>query len=142
MMNLTAAYVAGFFDGEGCVLIVKDTQLRNKNPRTDYWLRVNLTNTDRRPLDFLRGRFGGRVHTSTPTSLTTRVAWAWDCTGKAAKDFLLWIRPHTLIKACQIWLGLEFQEQRQDCRGRIVYIEEQSLREGYYLALQAAKRLP
>jgi intein-encoded DNA endonuclease-like protein len=50
---LSAEYIAGFFDGEGCVGI--STRGRGKHP----YLRVSVTNTNKEILLLMKAQFGG-----------------------------------------------------------------------------------
>lgn len=53
------AYVAGFVDGEGSLMIVRS---KAGGRRTlDYRARVSISNTDTRVLETIRGRFGGML---------------------------------------------------------------------------------
>ena len=50
------AYIAGFFDGEGCIRIKQANQRGNS-----YYLWVAITNTNRTILNYISNLFGGSV---------------------------------------------------------------------------------
>lgn len=132
MRRLSAEYIAGFFDGEGCIYVG-----RNSRQRPTYTLEVSIVNTDRRPLDQLYARFGGCLQVRQGGQ-----QYHWRITGQRAQQFLNWIRPHAVIKDQQIRLALEFMAARErSSRWRPLTPETLAVREGFRLALQAAKRL-
>lgn len=132
-------YIAGFFDGEGCIIINKDNHTRHQR-RPSYSLQVVLGNTDRRPLDWLCEKFGGHIRAQSREAQKT--VYYWQIMARKASRFLEWIRPHLLIKEVQAWLGLEFVATKGigGGRGRPLSNEQYALREGFYLALQQAKK--
>jgi len=58
------AYTAGFFDGEGCVNIVRYLQ----RGRSYHTLQIVFTNTDFQALEWLRQRWGGYLSKPTQPS--------------------------------------------------------------------------
>lgn len=139
MNPLSPQYVAGFFDGEGCIIVAKDSGARH-NKRPSYVLRVDVANTDYRVLEMLQREFGGNIARSHGKN---RPCYNWQVNAQLAKKFLEWVRPYLTVKAEQAWLALEFMSQRGlgGGKGRPLTEEDYALREGYYLALQNAKRL-
>ena len=137
--EIDAAYFAGFFDGEGCILIAKDSGLRH-GKRPSYTLTTIVGNIDKRPLTWLHDKFGGDLRPSLREGRQT--VYYWRVSAKKAETFVRWIRPYLLVKAIQAWLGLEFLASRGlgGGRGRPLTDEDYALREGFYLALQNAKK--
>ena len=127
------AYVAGFFDGEGCISIIGSdyqgyhrwalqTQLAQKRPEVLYQC---------------RDAFGGSVH---PARKDGSGGQSWQLSNKKAAAFLWLIRPWLRVKAFETQLALEYEVSRSNLHGIKLSPEELALREGFKLALQAAKR--
>lgn len=102
---LSPEYLAGFFDGEGCVnftIAGANRQLK---------LRVCIVNTDRNILELIRAQCGGslpapRKHKN-PKWKHFNMLTFHDAT---AVEFLRLIQPFVRIKAAQIALAIEFVE--------------------------------
>lgn len=101
---LNAEYVAGFFDGEGCVCL-----FLKANGQTG--LVVSIANTHIETLKLLKVQYGGtlckriegRPGHWRPIG---RIQWG----GKTARDILVDILPHLVIKKAQVELALQFIE--------------------------------
>lgn len=79
--SLFRAYVAGLFDGEGCVW-------------WDRTPRVAISSCYPRHLTEIRSHFGlGRVRLSKPASDSRRAAYQWQASGADALEFLREIQP-------------------------------------------------
>ena len=90
-------WAAGFFDGDGCVLIDR---------RNTLYVSVDQAVTYKANLDELVRMFGGRVATCTPPKLPTHnQKYNWKLGGKKAIAFCKQIEPHALLKRPQILLG-------------------------------------
>lgn len=87
-------YVAGFFDGEGCVTFLKNGKA--------IYVTAHLTNNDRRVLDEMHEKYGGCVYTrlrnGDPRRKTT---YSWQVSGTKAIAFLREIYPYLVIKKPQ-----------------------------------------
>jgi hypothetical protein len=109
-------YIAGFFDGEGCVGLYK-------NGRGTYHLRVqvvqNVTKASAKLFDELRILYGG--------------AWCprkgkksanWQLSGDNAEYFLKELQPHVRLKKDQVNLALHWlavkQRPGRDVQGRMM----------------------
>jgi hypothetical protein len=111
-MKFTREYMAGLFDGEGCVNISRCSRITRGNKHTQIILRCFIVNTNQEILRFLKLKFGGSL--SAPLSLNKERGWkpfcSWKlCYDKAAK-FLEWILPSCFIKREQIILALDFHK--------------------------------
>jgi len=105
-----AAYAAGFFDGEGCIMI---STRYDKKRRCTFFLSISINQVDRRPLDWLKARFGGSVHKKTSSRSydgVEFVQWSYVASTATACAFLRTIRPFLIVKAAQADLAFEFQE--------------------------------
>lgn len=110
-------YIAGFFDGEGCVGVYRRG--------THYSLLVQLTQVDtpetERLLNALRDRFGGTV--GRRPSLSGRGVIAWSIGSDGAATFLETIAEHLILKRDQAIVAAEWQRTRplrQRVKGRVV----------------------
>lgn len=86
-------YAAGFFDGEGCI-----SACRRGDGRVA--LRVTCTQSDPRPLEWLRERFGGRVslvHRADPGA-ERRAVHVWVANEAMARRFLTAVLPYLIVK--------------------------------------------
>jgi hypothetical protein len=99
------AYAAGFFDGEGSILIS-----RRKNT---FFIYLRITSTDLHSLEWMASCFGGSVQNQTPNKLvkTCRPCWYWGLASKNAERFLKAIFPFLQIKREQASVALEFQSR-------------------------------
>ena len=97
-------YMAGFFDGEGCVNITLGGKGRQRI------LRVMIVNTNRIILEEFQKQFGGKLN----KSRTLKENWKpFNCLtfiNTHALDFLQKIYPFIFIKKRQIELAMEFRE--------------------------------
>ena len=105
MGPISPEYAAGFFDGEGSVILEYHTSARQKS-----WWRVTATvgQNDRRPLDLLADRWGGVV---SERSLPHGLFYEWRIHTRQAAQFLRDIRPWLIVKAEQTDILLEFQSK-------------------------------
>ena len=140
-MALPIEYVAGFLDGEGCIVVHKAAATDNGRVTPRYDLHVSAYQCSRKVLDQLATQFGGAVYSHQRSNRPAmRDSWSWKITGVAANKFLEIIYPHLVEKKSQAWLGLEFFANKTGSRGPKVSDEQVAIREGFYLALQIAKR--
>lgn len=110
-MNLSPEYVAGFFDGEGCVNITVRGKFRQVS------LRVMIVNTEPMILALLHTRYGGQL-----PGPRQDLKKHWKpfrqlvLTGYKAIRFLEDIAPFAILKKPQIDLALEFWRFQQKPR--------------------------
>jgi hypothetical protein len=105
------AWAAGFFDGEGCVLV---------NPRSNgkfHSLFTSITQQDPTALHLIKQRFGGNVtpdKTAASGSFVRKrgavLVWRWKASSTEAYAFLKAIEPYCIVKAEQVRVALEFPE--------------------------------
>lgn len=108
-------YVAGFFDGEGCISISRTT---TGMPR----LMVLYTNTDLQLLEAIQRAWGGRIYQQTPNRgpLTeNRPSYILQFNTRAdAERFLRAIEPALRIKREQALNAIQFLEIKRGLSGR------------------------
>ena len=99
--ELELAYLAGFLDGEGYIGILRHTHKASKRGYT-YEPIVKVVNTDRRPIDRYRSRFGGYLSLRHFPGKNNKDAHGWDLKNvKPVLAFLTTIRPYLWLKADQ-----------------------------------------
>jgi hypothetical protein len=101
MNEADLAWVAGFFDGEGCVMVRKyNAPKRSQYPQ--YQVLVNVAQKNPAVLYWIADNFGGSVSVSGQTA-------HWQASSVIACNFLRQILPYLKIKGPQAVLALEFQ---------------------------------
>ena len=122
------AWVAGFFEGEGCVLITKELVLR-----------VTVTNTDVKLLTKLKELCGGDITKGGVSRKGTHVK-RWRIANNKAYGFLRDILPYLVgNKKDEVELALQF-EQLMNNGGKRLSEELISARTKIRLGLQILKR--
>lgn len=102
-------YVAGLFDGEGNISILKSKRKGRKNYQ--FHLQVAIANTFKPILDILQQQFKmGTVHMGNHATEKHSVGWQWRITGSDAGEFLKLLKDRLVIKKEQALVGLEFRE--------------------------------
>lgn len=138
-MDLALAYVAGFFDGEGCV------GLYTSGDRLHY-LKVQLTQNESaeslRLLNQLQASFGGWV--SRQITRTGRTKLNWQISSTKAASFLRTLLPHLILKQEQARIAVQWEEGRPKAvRGpRGWFSREQSLNDVHVAQLLKSLKRP
>lgn len=97
-----AAYLAGFIDGEGSIMLVQ------RSHGLGGHLRLSITNTDKEVLDWVVEVAGvGAVNRHRDEGETNRATWLYRANGDAAASIIEQIRPYLRVKSAQADLGLE-----------------------------------
>lgn len=103
------AYLAGFFDGEGCVSILRFAEKRRAATYFAYRLQVRIGNTNLEVLEWIQSKFGGTIYDQVRSVPGNRKPfWAWHTSGHKAKTFLEMIEPFVIVKRRQIQVALQF----------------------------------
>jgi hypothetical protein len=108
--ELFLAWVAGFFDGEGCVIVeYSKSPESNRGWRTS--LHATLTQTSLPCLELVQSRLGGTIKVSDNRTADTRrwaVQYTWSVRNHNAIEFLKKIVPYAVVKKEQIELALTY----------------------------------
>ena len=109
-MEMSKEYLAGLFDGEGCIVLNRFRQAKVKkgriHPTLGFSLIVCISNTHLPTLQEVREMYGGNIQTTKGTNrpcYTLRLLQ-----GKKVAPFLRDLQPHARIKKSQIDLALEY----------------------------------
>lgn len=97
-------YLAGFFDGEGSISILK----RKKGDwNISHFIRVSIGQKDGETLDWVKDNFGGNVY------LVSRDgSYIWAVSDNKAYEFIKVLTPYLHYKKPQAELAIKFQEER------------------------------
>src|SRR2546422_7445914 len=118
--HLSAAYLAGFIDAEGCLMIPKSTQA---NGRSHYRTRISIGNTDKAVLEDIRAQFGGIMTNQSPEKIGWSYSYQLIWSDGMVESILAAVMPDLLGKRrpATIMLGLVHHKkrtpQRRDARG-------------------------
>ncbi len=97
------AYIAGFFDGEGCV------HIGGRRQNTSYNLEVNISNTDEDILLWLQSIYGGYLKTVKKAKEHHIQCYNWRLASNQAVVFLDSIYPFLILKKHQADGAIAFQ---------------------------------
>ena len=102
-------YLAGFFDGEGCVSI--DQHIHTKRGiaglRT-FSINVRISNVNLEVLEWFQSLVGGHIYTHDKPKGNRKPNWQIYLSGKPAKQLFDAIEPFVIVKRRQIALVREF----------------------------------
>lgn len=94
--DIERAYLAGLFDGEGCVRLGYARNIRASERKTkQFW--IQISNTDTAIIDYLKSTMGGTT-VSMANGIGRKRLFAWKLHHQNAVDFLEMIVPYLRIK--------------------------------------------
>ena len=102
-MNEKLAYLAGMFDGEGCISVTYYKKRRS------YCLSVSAANIKPAVLLDLQHIFGGSLSYCVSKQKNRRNSWRWQISGENSGNFLTAIYPYLILKKEEARLALEFR---------------------------------
>ena len=100
------AYIAGFFDGEGCIRIKRASQGGNS-----YYIWVAITNSNKSILDYIADIFGGSVKKAEKTP--NKTIYHLLITSSEATDMLKILLGFLREKKEQAELAINFHEKKE-----------------------------
>lgn len=118
------AYIAGFFDGEGCVRLKQASQGGNS-----YMVWVSITNSNNGILEYISNFFGGKVRKAEKTPNKTIYHLVITCV--EGTDFLKTIIGFLKEKRTQAELAIYFQEHKETLtpeKKRLMYEQMKKLK--------------
>lgn len=118
MYNLEdVIYMAGFFDGEGCISIFRSNTSRG--PRRGFGLLIQVSNTNEGVVRWMQTTFGGTCYEGKRYKTNCAVQWKWHLCGKAAEEVIRAIHPYLKIKGPEADVAIRFMiSKRLSCQGR------------------------
>lgn len=115
--RLTPQWLAGFFDGEGCITCVRQRGMPS--------LTVQLSQADYNILMLVSMKFSGEGEPRKPHKKYARNAkkqgWCLQFGGKSGLPFLEYIRPHVILKRRLVEWGIEMAKLHQKAGGNRKY---------------------
>lgn len=109
-------YLAGVFDGEGCISITKSYEHRGSA------LLCHVRMCNKEVPELFQKTFGGSLLFTPSRNERWRDLWSWQVACKVALAFLTALEPYLIVKKSHASLGIEFQEARR--RGKAKTKEE------------------
>lgn len=109
--NMSIPYLAGFFDGEGCISIYSAKYVVREGNRKSYVLECSVGNCDPRPLQKFMELFGGSVRLKKEVK-NYRLFYNWKVTTQKALAFLLQIKEYLIIKQDEAEIGILHQNRK------------------------------
>ncbi len=97
MSKLTAAYIAGYIDGEGYLGIMERHKDSKYHCRSDYLPVIKIASVDKDIIEWFKSSFGGWIH-QRKFKDNSKDAYSWTLAGKKIKPFLDKIYPYLKIK--------------------------------------------
>ena len=118
-MKITLQYIAGFFDGEGCIGIYSKAY-RKGTFHLSTQLTQNKTKESKLLMNFLAKKFGGNI--SEQITLSKDIKYNWQLGSDNAVNFLEAILPYLILKKSQAIIAINWQKDRpkriRDKKGR------------------------
>lgn len=146
MKKTDLAYLAGLFDGEGCICIGK-AKPRGGRLHPSYHLECAVSMANEYLPTLYRLSFGGSVYFYRDKHPNHQPAWQWHISAKKAKIFLEAILPYLTIKKGEAELAVKFQMAKKNGgspkgqRGGSIKTEEEwAVEEAQKLLLSEMKR--
>ena len=104
----TIGYLAGLFDGEGCITVAKYNRKNRQGINNYYALRLTLTNKNRPCLELFRDTFRiGGINQDKRSS-----CWVWASGGTSHnKKILKALLPHLIIRRAKAKLAIRLSPQ-------------------------------
>jgi hypothetical protein len=129
-------YLAGFFDGEGCISIVRDkTRLGN----ISYRLRISANQVDRQPIDLLKECFGGLIQVTKKSNPKHRPIYSWQQHSQKALSTLVLMLPYLRVKKEQAEFAINWVQFNHSFKGKKKTPEDIALLEQHKDALSTMK---
>ena len=120
------AYIAGFFDGEGCI-----TAIRSSKNGHRYGITASITQKSRGILDLIKSYFGGYVVIQKRNRRENDYICRLRFSVVATRVFLEAIAPYLIVKKEQAQIAIEYHQLRMLSKVK---------RDGYYYLSENAKR--
>jgi len=129
------SYYAGFFDGEGCIMISK-----KRASRPCRALSVVITNTRVSVLEDIKGIFGGGLFKVRRGKESYKDKWMWSIGGKKAVAFLTKIYPYLRLKKKEAELAFEFQRGKTCGKSDALKERKDIIEEAQYTLMRELKK--
>ena len=139
------SYLAGVFDGEGCVLISKQAS-RRENWSTEYRVVLRVSMSDGVVPLLFQNVFGGGLnkHYYNRKHSHRKMQYCWEITGHKCLTIMKELLPYSLIKRPQLEVCIHFLENTSHGgKGpHMLTDKELALREADYILAKNLKKQP
>ena len=137
MKKIDIAFMAGFFEGEGCISICR---YLDKGNRKQMYLRVAISQTNEWIINWFQWNFGGSVN-KMGRKPQEKQRWQLAITGKKALCFLEVVLPYLKLKRAEAELGIEFQKRKRGS-GHYLKVADSVLQEADRVRMAHLKNRP
>jgi len=120
-----AIYIAGLFDGEGCISLTKCSRIKERYKTPTFTLRARIRMTDSNIINWLYITIGGNYYGErNPTSRRIKSPngkpyFEWGVAGRNAIEFLKQIYPYLKVKHLQAEIAFKFGNTIKYCYGKL-----------------------
>ncbi len=137
MKRTELAYMAGIFDGEGCISI---TRVKGKTvPK--YYLVCQVHMANEYMINLFRFCFRGSIFNPKKREPHHKQMWQWICTGRIAQVFLETLLPYLRLKRAEAELGIELQKSVSSHKGSAKITDKQiAVREAQKILMSSLKK--
>ena len=141
---MTPEYLAGLFDGEGCIDVQRCYPKEGKGrlyvrPR----VRLCMADSSRPLMVLLHKAFGGNITTRKAKKKNQQDSWSLEwLNGEAMKTLLGTMLPHLILKVEQAKLALWWLDNATGRSSQVGFMGMEQAREAFYEELRAMKRDP
>jgi hypothetical protein len=111
MNDTELIYLAGLFDGEGCIHIASSKYLDHGRKNPQYRLRIQITNTCKNLMDKI-GSFGFYVMERKDLKKNWKRCWVGHMYDRKAANLLRNLSPYLIVKKEEAILAIEFQDHK------------------------------
>lgn len=142
MKKIDLAYIAGFFDGEGCINISRVRNPKSPQYSIQYSLKVIVGSTDEWACRRLKFMFGGNItKQQREENSNQKLCYHWQASSKIAGEFLKAIYPYLHLKRDRAEIAIEFQKASSlRGSGKPLTDKERALREVQRLFMKKANQ--
>lgn len=106
LLPTQAAYIAGFLDADGCIMMYAR--------RDSVAMRVTFSNTKKDVLQWIADTTGIGGYASHPETHKHSRSWTLQANAEAAETLLIQVRPYLIRKRKQADLAMDFQKRLRD----------------------------
>ena len=123
MIKISKQYIAGFFDGEGCIGIYKRKDRRSgKGSCARIQVTQNKSRKSTEILNYMLSKYGGNL--SEQITLSGKIKYNWQLNPGGARKFLKDLFPYLILKKEQALIAIYWIDNRpkirRDERGRVM----------------------
>ena len=129
MKKSDAAYLAGLFDGEGCITYKQ--KMRQRRPAEKYYptweIRMEINMTHQSVIRLIHEMTGVGTVTKKPPGkgqLGKKMQWRWRCGYRDAYYVCRNIAPHSHVKLDKVQKIIDHYADKKTMNGKVVSIKE------------------